>query len=162
TNWEFFHRARRQDAERLLEKRRQQGFTVICGPVTGILDTIDFKNPLGVPNAYGRLPFIDKDVTRPATTPGTDPNDAAQYDYWDHVDFLVSLAHSKGIYVGLMPAWYGHYRSGLVNKSNARAYGRFLGKRYGTWPNIIWVLGGDTNIDKQEGAFRELAAGIKR
>jgi Protein of unknown function (DUF4038)/Putative collagen-binding domain of a collagenase len=163
TNWQFFHRARRDDAERLLEKRRQQGFTVICGAVTGALDTdIHFKKPLRVPNVYGKLPFIDQDVTRPAITIGSDPNDHAQYDYWDHVDYLVGLAESKGIYVGLIPAWYGHYRSGLVNEANARSYGRFLGKRYGTRPNIIWVLGGDTNVDRPLNTLRGLAASIKR
>ena len=161
TNWNFFHRAHREDAERLLDKRRQQGFTVICGPVTGILDSIYYKNPLGVPNPYGDLPFIDKDVTRPATTPGSDPGDAAQYDYWDHVDFLISLAESKGMYVGLIPAWWDHYRAGLVNKTNARAYGRFLGERYGGRRNIIWVLGGDTSISHYETTFEALVGHAK-
>src|SRR6202048_3826342 len=119
TNWQFFHLARREDAERLLEKRRQQGFTVICGAVTGALDTdIHFNTPLRVPNVYGKLPYIDQDVTRPATTPGSDPTDESQNDYWDHVDYLAGLAESKGIYVGLIPAWYGHYRAGLMNESN--------------------------------------------
>jgi hypothetical protein len=157
TNWQFFHRARREDAERLLEKRRQQGFTVICGAVTGALDTdIQFNTPLRVPNVYGKLPFIDQDVTRPAITQGSDPNDDAQYDYWDHVDYLVGLAESKGIYAGLIPAWYGHYRVGLVNEANARTYGRFLGERYGARPNIIWVLGGDTNVDRPLNTLRGL------
>jgi len=161
TNWQFFHRARREDAERLLEKRRQQGFTVICGPVTGILDTFHFKKPLRVPNVYGDLPFVDADVTRPATTPGSDPNDPAQYDYWDHIDYLVSLAESKGLYAGLIPAWHDHYLADLINTSNARAYGRFLGKRYASRPNIIWVLGGDHNATGREEVFREMAAGLK-
>jgi hypothetical protein len=163
TNWELFQRARRDDAERLLERRRQQGFTVICAVVTRALDTdIHFNTPLRVPNVYGKLPFLDQDVTRPAITPGADPNDPTQYDYWDHVDYLVGLAESKGIYVSLIPAWYNHYRTGLVNESNARSYGRFLGKRYGARPNIIWVLGGDTNVDRPLNSLRGLAADIKR
>jgi hypothetical protein len=161
TNWDFFLRARREDAERLLETRRQQGFTVICGPVTGILDSIYYKNPLGVTNPYGDLPFIDRDITRPAMTPGSDPSDPEQYDYWDHVDYLVSLAESKGMYVGLIPAWWDHYRAGLVNKANARAYGRFLGERYGKRRNIIWVLGGDTSIDERGHSLTALAMQAK-
>lgn len=43
-------------------------------------------------------------MTRRATTPGSDPNDPEAYDYWDHVDYLVSLAEQKGLYVGLIPA----------------------------------------------------------
>ncbi|WP_179875591.1 glycoside hydrolase family 140 protein [Sinorhizobium sp. BJ1] len=162
TNWEFFRRATREDAERLLEKRRKQRFTVISGPVTGILDAIYYKDPLGAPNPYGDLPFIDKDVTRPATTPGSDPNDATQYDYWDHVDHLVSLAESKGLFVALLPAWWDHYRAGLVNRSNARAYGRFIGLRFGARRNIIWVLGGDTSISKQERTVYEQGLDIAR
>ena len=162
TNWDFFRRSRRDDAERLLEKRRQQGFTVVCGAVTGILDAVHYRNPFGVANPYGDLPFTDKDVTRPATTPGSDPDDAAQYDYWDHVDYLVSLAERKGIYVGLIPAWSIHYRDKLINASNARAYGRFLGDRYGGRRNIIWVLGGDTRIDEPGWTLRNLRRYIRQ
>jgi hypothetical protein len=49
-----------------------------------------------------------------------------------------------------------------VNKSNAGAYGRFLGQRDSGRRNIIWVLGGDTLIDRQEMTVRGLAARIKR
>ena len=62
-------------------------------------------------------------------TPGSDANDEAQYDYWDHVDYLVSLAEAKGIYVGLIPAWYDHYRAGLlvlVKVPRRAATGRLL------------------------------------
>jgi hypothetical protein len=162
TNWDFFRRARREDAERLLEKRRQQGFTVIAGAVTGILDAIYYKKPFAAPNAYGHVPFVDQDITRPLTTPGTDPNDPEQYDYWDHVDYLIGLAEAKGIYVGLIPAWIDHYRAGLVNAGNARAYGRFLGRRYGARRNIIWIMGGDTNIDVERGALQDAAAAVKQ
>jgi len=31
----------------------------------------------------------------------------------------------------------------IFNTDNARIYGRFLGERYRSDPNIIWILGGD-------------------
>jgi hypothetical protein len=161
TNWELFHRARREDAEKLIEKRKQQGFNVMFAPVTGNLDAILYKNPFGIPNPYGDLPFIDKDVTRPHTTPGADPADEEQYDYWDHVDYIVNLAESAGIYIGLIPAWANHYKEGLINDENCRVYANFLGKRYGAHPNIIWVLGGDFNPAGKEELFREMATGLK-
>jgi uncharacterized protein (DUF779 family) len=120
TNWELFHRARREDVERLMEKRRQQGFTVMCGPVTGNLDGLYYSKLFSVPNPYGDLPFLDKDVTQPATTPGADPSNPREYDYWDHVDYIIDTAESKGIYIGLMPAWHNHYMEGLIDRSNAR------------------------------------------
>jgi hypothetical protein len=162
TNWNFFHRARREDADKLLEIRRQQGFTVIAGPPTGILDGLFHKDLLSVPNAYGDLPFVDRDFSEPAVTPGADPLDPEQYDYWDHVDYLIDLAERKGIHVGLMLAWNDHYRNGLLNVANARSYGRFLGRRYGGRRNIIWVLGGDTGIDGNEGFVRGIKARIAR
>ena len=58
TAWELFHRLTREDAERYLEKRRQQGFTVIQAVVLAEFDG------LTVPNAYGDLPLVDGD---PAT-----------------------------------------------------------------------------------------------
>jgi hypothetical protein len=45
----------------------------------------------------------------------------------------------------------------MVNKANARAYGRFLGKQYGVRRNIIWVLGGDTLVDQPLMTLRGLS-----
>lgn len=160
TNWDLFRRATREEAAELIDKRRSQGFTVICGPVTGALDGFYYNNPLGVPNPYGKLPFIDKDVTQPAETPGADADDPDQYDYWDHVDYIVSLAESAGLYVGMMLAWDHQYKAGLINADNARTYARYIGERYGTRPNIIWVLGGDHDATGEENIFREMAAGL--
>ena len=57
------------------------------------------------PNAYGKLPLIDKDPTKPAINPGANPADPAEYDYWDHVDYIVDEANGDGLYVALLPTW---------------------------------------------------------
>lgn len=162
TNWDLFRRARREDVVRLINKRREQGFTVICGPVTGNLDAYLYKRPLEMPNPYDDLPFIDKDFARPDVTPGADPSDPEQYDYWDNVDYIVSVAESNGIYVAMMPAWDHHVRSGMLNSTNVRPYIRFLGERYGTRPNIIWVLGADHDATGREDLFREMADELEK
>lgn len=144
TNWELAPRARREDVEKLFEKRRSQGFTVVFFPVTGILDGLQFDRPLELKNVYGDLAFHDRDITRPVETDGSDPNDPEAYDYWDHIDFIIDTAAAKGLYVALLCAWDNHYNSGMLNASNGRAYGRFLGKRFGRRENLIWVMGGDT------------------
>lgn len=144
TNWELVPRARREDVVKLFEKRRSQGFTVVFAPVTGILDGLQFDRPMEFKNVYGDPAFLDRDVTRPAVTPGKDPTDPEAYDYWDHIDFILDTAASKGLYVALLSAWDNDYTAGLITVANARTYGRFLGKRFGKRENLIWVIGGDT------------------
>jgi hypothetical protein len=159
TAWELFHRLTREDAVRYLQLRADQGYTAIQAVALAELDG------LTVPNAYGDLPLVDRDPTRPATTPGSDPANGAAYDYWDHVDFIVNEAEKRGLHVAMLPTW-GRW---VVNPRNpadvvfdevkAEAYGRFIGKRYASHP-IIWVLGGDRNTDGVENVWRALARGI--
>lgn len=40
---------------------------------------------------------MDEDPARPAVTPGSDPADPEEYDYWDHVDAVVDEANRRGI-----------------------------------------------------------------
>lgn len=78
TAWELFHRLTREDAERYLELRRAQGFTVIQAVVLAEFDG------LTAPNANGDRPLKDND-------PGQ-PNEA----YFAHVDWIVKKAAEKG------------------------------------------------------------------
>jgi hypothetical protein len=82
TAWELFHRLTREDAERYLELRRAQGFTVIQAVVL-----VEFDG-LTAPNAYGDRPLKDND-------PGQS-NEA----YFAHVDWIVKKAAQKGLFVG--------------------------------------------------------------
>ena len=159
TAWELFHRLTREDAVRYLQFRADQGYTVIQAVALAELDG------LTVPNAYGDLPLVDRDPTRPATTPGSNPANRAEYDYWDHVDFIVDEAEKRGLHVALLPTW-GRWVVNPQNPSDvvfdeakAEAYGRFIGKRYASHP-IIWVLGGDRRTDGVENVWRALARGI--
>ena len=82
TAWVLFHRLTREDAERYLELRRAQGFTVIQAVVL-----VEFDG-LTAPNAYGDRPLKDND-------PGQS-NEA----YFAHVDWIVKKAAQKGLFVG--------------------------------------------------------------
>lgn len=77
------------------------------------------------------------------------------------MDYIVGVAESKDIYTGLIPAWDNHFKAHLINPSNARAYARFLERRYGARPNIIWVLEDDHEPTGRKDMFREMAAGLK-
>lgn len=83
TTWELFHRLDRKQAVQYLDLRASQRYTAIQAVVLAELDGVMD------PNAYGDLPLIDKDPAKPATIPGRNPANRDQYDYWDHVDFIV-------------------------------------------------------------------------
>lgn len=134
TAWELFHRLNREEAERYLRNRAAKGFNVIQAAVLAELDG------LTVPNPYGRLPLVERDPAR--------PNEA----YFEHVDWVVAKAEELGMYVGMLPTWGKYWKtpdSRIFTPANARIYGAFLGKRYKDRA-IIWILGGDQNIETAE------------
>jgi hypothetical protein len=116
------------------------------------------------PNAYGDLAFIDGDPARPNVTPGKNPKRPGEYDYWDHVDYVIDRAKAHGLTLGLLPLFVGHRGDGYryLNPNNAAVYGRFLGERYGRKPHILWILGGDNTPDTEEKrkVWHEMARGI--
>jgi hypothetical protein len=159
TAWELFHRLDRQQVIQYLDKRAQQKFTAIQAVALAELDGVS------VPNAHGDLPLTEMNPARPAVTPGSDPADAQAYDYWDHVDFIIGQANSRGLYVALLPSW-GRWTGNsarsdraLLNPENAQGYGEFLARRY-AGKGIIWVLGGDRTATGYEPTWRALARGI--
>ena len=140
TAWELFHRLNREEAELYLRNRAERGFNVIQAVALAELEG------LTVPNAYGRLPL--KRNAEGNYDPSL-PDTGGEYDYWQHVDYIVETAESLGLYVALLPTWGDKYNrmwgKGPVvfNRDNARAFGRWIGERYRNAPNIVWVMGGD-------------------
>lgn len=154
TAWELFHRLRREEAVHYLRTRASQGFTVIQAVALAELDGLTEGN------AYGALPLVEKDPTRPAATSGADPGRPGEYDYWDHVDFIIGQANARGLYIALLPAWGRWVKDEPVfNENNAEIYGRWLGARYRR-RGVIWVLGGDRTAAGYEQIWRAMARGI--
>jgi hypothetical protein len=159
TAWELFHRLDRKQAVEYLDKRASQRYTAIqavaLAELNGLID----------PNAYGDLPLIEKNPLKPAITPGANPARAAEYDYWDHVEFIVDQANQRGLYIALLPTWgawvvqRGPKDDRILTPDNAQGYGEFLGRRFGK-KGIIWLLGGDRNATGYEETWRALARGI--
>ncbi|QIP14011.1 DUF4038 domain-containing protein [Spirosoma aureum] len=171
TAWELFHRMDRRDTEAYLDTRRQQGFTVIQVVALAFANEADNHKP----NRYGDFPFVDNNPDQLALTPGNNPEEAAQYDYWDHVDFVIQAAARMGLYVAINPVWGDHVshhwssKGVIFNEQKARSYGKFLGNRYANQANLIWIIGGDcpTVYEKDNLHFddrpiwRAMVAGIK-
>lgn len=72
--------------------------------------------------------------------------------YWNYIDYIMQRALVWGQTVLFMPAFMGlsdtqGYRSSFYGSSDAvlQAYAAFLGARYGGFPNLIWLLGGDAD-----------------
>jgi Protein of unknown function (DUF4038)/Putative collagen-binding domain of a collagenase len=149
TAWPLFAQYSKTQAEAYLQNRSEKGFTVIQGVLAwGLGSGMEQKTPMA--NALGQKPWLNDD---PST-----PNPA----YFEHVDQLVQFANQKGLVLAMLPTW-GFYvkESPVVNMKNARAYGRWLGARYKSAPNVVWVNGGDRTPTGFEDVFRELARGLR-
>ena len=157
TTWEIFHRLNREESIRLFEDRAKKGFNVLQSVAIAEFDGHT------EPNAYGHLPFVDLDVTRPAL------KDGPANDYWDQVDFIVAEANQRGLYIGFLPTWgrYWHDKSEtrkpLFTVANAEVYGEWLGKRY-KGAGLVWILGGDRSVDndEQKEIIRAMARGLRK
>lgn len=148
TAWALFHRLNREEADRYLQDRAAKGFTVIQAVVLSEL------KGLTEPNAYGDLPLIDQDPTRP------------NEKYFAHVDYVVRRAQELGMVVGLLPSWGHYWRDGdarIFTPETAEAYGRFLGARYRD-NDVIWILGGDSNVrsEAERANIDAMATGLRK
>ncbi len=157
TAWELFHRLNREDAQLYLQNRADKGFTVIQAVALAELDG------LNTPNVYGHRPFVDNDPARPGV------KDGAGNDYWDHVDFIVTEANRRGLYLGFLPTWGDKWNGGkgagpeIFTPEKAETYGAWLGARYKD-AGLIWILGGDRAVEteRHKEIIRAMARGLRR
>ncbi|MCX8038167.1 MAG: glycoside hydrolase family 140 protein [Candidatus Sumerlaeia bacterium] len=151
TAWELFHRLNREEAERYLKNRADKGFTVIQAVVLAELDGLHDPNP------YGHTPLKNDDPTQP------------NEEYFKHVDWIVNKANELGLYIGMLPTWGDKWNRGrgagpeIFTPENAAAYGEWLGRRYKD-KAIIWILGGDRNVetDRQKDILRAMGLGLRK
>jgi Protein of unknown function (DUF4038)/Putative collagen-binding domain of a collagenase len=120
-----------QQAAQFLANRRRAGFNsvwvnLLCDKYTG-----------------GRDDGSTYDGIQPFQTVGdlSTPNEA----YFERVDAIVRLAADQGLAVFLDPIETGGWLETLRRNGAAKAtaYGRYLGGRYGSFPNIVWFNGND-------------------
>lgn len=148
TAWPLFTQYAAAEAERYLENRAQKGFTVIQGVLAWGNGT-GFETAQPGPNATGHRPWID-------TPANPDPV------FFEQVDHLLDTAERLGLVLAMLPTW-GYYvmDTHVFDEESARIYGRFLGERYRTRPNVIWVSGGDRIPTGRENVYRALARGLR-
>jgi hypothetical protein len=119
------------DAGAFIANRKAAGFNalwinLLCASYTGCRG--DGKTYDGIP------PFVTQgDLSK--------PNPA----YFSRVDDVIGLAAKAGMVVFLDPIETGGWLPALRRNGVAkdRAYGAFLGRRYKSFPNIVWMSGND-------------------
>lgn len=156
--WAMFGQLTTAEAATYLSTRAGQGYNAILASAP------EKYFCLNAPNNRANV--------APYSTPGdfSTPNET----YWATVDTMIASAGSNGIVVFMCVPYLGYgggvegWWATLTNETNTQAvcfaYGQFLGNRYKTTPNIVWVLGGDYTWDaSSEGETRlhKIGEGIR-
>ena len=151
--WSLMVTLGKADVSLYLSNRREKGFNAV---LVNLIEHKFCKNPPR--NAEGEQPFA---------TPGdfTTPNER----YFAHADWIIREAAKNGIYVLLAPIYLGYVGTDegwfkeliALSPDKCLEYGRFLGRRYKDFDNIIWVMGGDRNPDSALERVDLIALGIK-
>jgi hypothetical protein len=149
TAWPLFAQYTTRQAETYIQRRAEQGFTVIQGVLAWGGGT-GFETRAPGPNAAGHVPWLEGDPTH--------PNEA----YFRNVDHLVEFAAKHGVVLAMLPTW-GYYASeaNVFTPETASSYGRWLGARYKNAPNVVWVNGGDRTPRKREAVYRAIGLGLR-
>jgi NAD(P)-dependent dehydrogenase (short-subunit alcohol dehydrogenase family) len=84
------------------------------------------------PDHAGHPPFLDGDPDRP-----NEP-------FWRHIDDILAKARAHGLYVALVPMWGQEYAKVFQGDAEkARAFGRWIGRRYAAQSHIVWIASGE-------------------
>ncbi|HKJ85101.1 MAG TPA: DUF4038 domain-containing protein [Spirochaetia bacterium] len=155
TVWMLFNKLTEREARSLFEDRAAKGFTVIQSVIFR-----DLFEP-NTPNAHGVKPFAsDADMREVRMNP----------EWIAYVVTLTNIAAEYDLIMGLLPTWGDkwneHSNSAgpvIMDRASAREYCRYLSDSLGECENVIWILGGDSPVQKQEYAdtIRAMADGIR-
>ena len=138
TQWQIFREYSLDEARIILEKTKQKGFIFVQAMLMGVGDGTQ-------PNVHGEKPWINDD---PLT-----PNEA----YFKNVDAVIRVARENHL-IFSVTLYHQRYRK-CITPQNARAWAKWLARRYRDVPNIVWSM---TPEARQEfvPVLRELAAGL--
>ncbi len=139
TQWQIFREYTLDEVRTTLEKVKSHGFVFIQAMLMGVGDGT-------LPNVYGQKPWINND---PLT-----PNE----EYFKNVDSIIKMARDNNL-IFSVTLYHQRYRK-CITLNNARAWAKWLARRYKDMPNIVWSM---TPEAKQEFVpiLRELAAGLR-
>jgi hypothetical protein len=150
--WSLIAQAREQDADAYLADRQRLGFDAI------LVNLIEHKFAAHAPaDAAGERPFLGRAFTR--------PNEA----YFARADRVIADAARRGILVLLAPDYLGYgcgdegwcAETRAASLSEMHAWGRYVGRRYRAFDNIVWVVGGDADPTPVLARLEAMVGGIR-
>lgn len=153
TAWLLVQKLSREEMKTYFADRQAKGFNVVQTVVVQMLDD---------QTVYGAPALVDGDITRLRTTPGRNPADREQYDYWDHVDHAFELAAAHGIHLAVAPAWSHTVRRAPVTPEQATRYAGAVAERLKHHPNLIWLNGGAAKGDVDTAVWQAIGTQIKQ
>lgn len=133
--WSLEAQLDRAEVNTYLDDRQARGINAI------LFEFFEHQNADNPPNnAYGVGPFTTANDL--AT-----PNEA----YWRHVDYIIGQAAARGMVCFITPTYLGFgggsegWYSVLVSNGATKVqnFGAWIGARYKSVHNIVWVAGGD-------------------
>jgi len=139
SSWGLIQSLSTEDARTYLDQLASRGWNAVMVSII----SYDERMP-GDPPAWNGIDPFEK------RWDFSTPNDA----YFDHADQILKLARERGMLVTLVPSYLGYpedstqgWADELLASTNSveksRTYGRYLGRRYKSFDNIVWVAGGD-------------------
>jgi hypothetical protein len=154
TAWLLFQRLNREEAAKYFKDRKEKGFNVV--------QCILYQSYNDI-NAYNDVAFEQKDLLKPARTKGNNPENSEEYDFWDHVDYITSLASENGIYLAIAPTW-GQLvlRDKEMTEEKAAAFATFVANHFKDRPNIIWLNGGSSKAEVNTNIWEIIGKTIKK
>ena len=153
TAWLITQKLNREEVRTYFENRRDKGFNVVQCCVVQFLNDKSFN---------GSAAVLGNDISKLAVTPGSDPTDPTQYDYWDHVDYVVDTAAANGIYVAIAPVWSHMVRRTPLTAAQVRPYIEALAARYKDRPNVLWLNGGSARGTENADVWQVIGETLKR
>jgi hypothetical protein len=154
TGWLIFQRLTRHEAKQFFENRKAKGFNVV---------QCIFYQSYNDSNVYSHSAYVNKDLSQPNHTPGNDPNIAEQYDFWDHVDYMIDVAAQNGIYLAIAPTWSQLVlRDKNMTKAKAEMFASHLATYFKDKPNIIWLNGGSAKSEVNTEIWETIGATIRK
>ncbi len=153
TAWLITQKLNRDEVKIYFENRRAKGFNVVQCCVVQFLNDKNFN---GSPAVLG------DDITRLNVTPGASPSDPAQYDYWDHVDYVIETAAAHGIYLALAPVWSHMVRRTPLTAAQVGPYIERLAARMKDRPNVIWLNGGSARGHENADVWQIIGESLHR
>ena len=154
TGWLIFQRMNRDEVKQYFENRKTKGFNVV---------QCIFYQSYNDRNVHDDSAYVNKDLTQPKHTAGNDPDNAEQYDFWDHVDYITEVAANNNIYLAISPTW-GQLvlRDKNMTKEKAELFAAHLANHFKDRPNIIWMNGGSAKGEVNTEIWETIGSTIKK